>query len=358
MERESAYRITNTDFEDAALKNWWQEAYRSGRLLRNSFFQSWEWNSTWHDHYVRGDARRKLVLLRVEREGAIVAAVPLFLQERKAGPFTAWRYVLWIADRLSQYPDMVTTETAPTELWHAVLRSLRTAFPDAWLTLRDILPDSTAAEFTPEGCERSRGETYLRVDLTEGNEETLFGRCAPHMQREIVRARRMLEKDDRLAWSAHVAPSAALTERLIVLNRARFGDASWFADRRNADFFTALCGTLGNELLLSVISYDGEAVHLMASYLHGGTVHYVLSGMDEEAKRFSPGTMNLDATMRWARQEGFRHFDFLRGDEGYKREFSPEERTSIHLTIPAARGKARQTLARAAQRGKSAVEGI
>lgn len=358
MEPESAYRITRTDFDDVALRNWWQNAYHSGGLVRDTFFQSWEWNRAWYDHYVRVDARRELVLLRVERAGDIVAAVPLFLQERKAGPITAWRYFLWIADRLAQYPDMVTTETAPTEVWHAVLRFLRTAFPDAWLTLRDVLPDSTAAGFTVEGSERSIGETYLRIDLAEGNEEALLGRCVPHMQREIVRARRMLENDRRLEWRAHRAPSAALTERLIILNRARFGDASWFADPRNRDFFISLRETLGNELLISVITYDGEAVHLMASYLHGGSVHYVLSGMAEEAKRFSPGTMNVDATMRWARHDGFRYFDFLRGDEAYKREFSPEERTSMHLTIPAARGKARRALARAAQRGKSAVEGL
>ncbi|MBE0645172.1 MAG: GNAT family N-acetyltransferase [Bacteroidetes bacterium] len=349
-------QISRSNFDDDLLRNWWTDSYNSGILARNTFFQSWEWNSTWHDHFVRDDRRRELVLLRVEKQGRIVAAVPLFLQQRNAGPIRAWRYLLWIADRLSQYPDLVTTERDAVALWPAIQAFMHREYPDAWMTLHDVLPESTAASFFAEGGERSPGEPYLRVVLAEGNEAIRLGNCSPHMQREILRARRLLEKEDRLEWRCHQSPDATLIEQLIVLNRARFGKASWFADERNTAFFRALSGVMDNELVISEVSDGGTPIHLMASYLHGDTVHYVLSGMNEDAKRFSPGTMNLDCTLRWAMRQGYRYFDFLRGDEGYKREFAPEERMSVHLTIPAVRGRTRWTLARAMQKGRKAVD--
>ncbi len=350
------YRIARTTFDDTALQEWWQEAYHAGTLVRNTFFQSWEWNKSWYSHYVRNDARRTLVLLRIESGDAIIGAVPLFLQTRKAGPFTVWRYFLWIADRLSQYPDMITTETEVGTIWHAVLHFLHEEYPDAWLTLHDVLPESTAAGFSPKGSRLQEGEPYLRIDLADCGADGVLERCVPHMQREILRSRRLLAEDPAIAWQMHPAPKESLLEQLIRLNRERFGASSWFSDRRNERFFMELCNNLGNELLISVIMHEGEAVHLMASYLHAGTVHYVLSGMDARAKRLSPGTMNLDATIRWALREGFRFFDFLRGDEGYKREFCPDERHSVHLTVPAAGARTRFALARAAQRGRRTLD--
>lgn len=355
-EAESNLTIVRSSFDDEALKQWWINAYRSDRLVRNTFFQSWEWNSTWHAHYIRDDARRELVLLRVSRGGNIVAAVPLFLQQRKAGPIRIWRYLLWIADRLSQYPDLITTETDTAPLWGAIIAFLHAEFPDAWLTLHDVLPESTASTISWDDGTLDPGESFLRIRLGGADEDAGLQRCAPHMQREIRRARRLLSGRQQVDWQALQAPERGLIEMLIERNRARFGAASWFADSVNTAFFRDLCSVLENELLLSVVSIERVPVHLMLSYLHGGTVHYVLSGMDDAAKRYSPGTMNLDATICWAMGQGFDWFDFLRGDEGYKREFAPEERTSVHLTIPAARGNARFSLARSMQRGKKAVD--
>ncbi len=347
--------IVRSDFEDEELMRWWIDAYRSNRLVRNTFFQSWEWNSTWHAHYIRDDGRRELALLRVSRGANIVAAVPLFLQHRKAGPIIIWRYLLWIADRLSQYPDLITTESDTASLWSAIISFLHAEFPDAWLTLRDVLPESTAATITCDGCTRHSGDPYFRIGLEGMDDDAVVQRCAPHMQREIRRARRLLAGRDQMDWQALRAPEPGLIDTLIERNRARFGAASWFVDPANIAFLRDLCAVLENELLLSVVSIERVPVHLMLSYLHGGTVHYVLSGMDDQARRYSPGTMNLDATIRWAMRQGFEWFDLLRGDEAYKREFAPEGRSSVHLTIPAARGHARLSLARAMQRGKKAV---
>ena len=341
--------VRRSDDGDRALAEWWEEAYSQDYLTRNTFFQSPVWCRTWREHYVDPDPRRESVLLRVEDEGRIVAAVPLFLQRRDAGPLTAWRYLLWIGDGLAQYPDMVTTAGDTAAVWRAVRAYLASEFRGAWLLLRDVLPDSTVASAS-EGAVSRKGETYLRLDLRGGDETTYVAGCVPHMRKEIHRARRLLARTDGPRWRAERAPDEDAVQRLIDLNRTRFGTASWFADERNAVFFRTLCARAGGEVLLTTVEASGVPVHMMASYLHGGTVHYVLSGFDTAAKALGPGTLNIDRSIAWAMREGFRYFDFLRGDEDYKREFNPEERTSVDLEWSFPGSGARRKLARAAQR--------
>lgn len=352
----SKYTVLRSDFEDTELLQWWSASYHDNNLLRNTFFQSPDWNQLWCEYFVRPDSRRELVLLRIEREGCIVGAAPFFLQKRNAGPFKVWRYFLWLADRLAQYPDLITSEADAAGIWDAVIRYMHREFPDAWVTLHDVLPESSGAAQLNRHGELQTGDSYFRLPLGTFDDGDCFEHCVPHMKREIARTRKLLENKSHLDWNAYTAPDADLIGMLISLNRRRFGGESWFADENSSEFFHSLCDRIGHELLITVVTDHGNPVHLLAAYLHGGTVHYVLSGMDDSAKRWSPGTMNIDNSIRWAARNGYAYFDFLRGDEAYKREFNPEKRTSSHLTVPAARGKVRLAFANALQTRRKALE--
>lgn len=341
--------VTPTDFDDPGLSAWWDESYDTDALIRNTFFQSRHWNQCWSDTFVAPDARRTLMLLRVEDRGRIVAAIPLFLQRRVAGPITAWRYFLWIGDELAQYPDMVTTQRDTAPVWEAAIGFLARAYPDAWLHLRDMLPESTHTSLQSR-ARVLRGEPYLRLSLAGQDAQQYLARCTPHLRRNILRARKQLTTDAAMHWHAVRDPDARLIDRLIDLSIMRFGKASWFADERNRTFFRALCARAGHEVLFTVVEHAGEPVHIVASYLHGDVVHYVLSGMDIRWTHLRPGTMNLDATIRWAMHEGYSCFDFLRGDERYKREFGPDGRNGMALEIPLGGNGLRRSLARAARR--------
>jgi CelD/BcsL family acetyltransferase involved in cellulose biosynthesis len=293
----------------------------------------------------------------VEDEGRIAAVAPFFLQTRNAGPITAWRYVLFLADRLAQYTDIITAREDTVPIWDALRNYLAEQFPGSWLRAHDVLPDATLAisEMLPDECEV--GETYLRIPLRGLDENVLVSRADPHMQRELQRTRRRMEESGDLRWEAVAAPGEQLVDVLITLNRARFGEASWFADETHRVFFHRACAAAGSEAVFSVLRHEDLVVHIMSSWLHGDSMLYVLSGMDEQFKRLSPGTMNLDHSIRYAMSRGCSYFDFLRGDEAYKREFAPEERRSEHWSLTGPGPSLRYRLARQAQRvarGRSA----
>jgi CelD/BcsL family acetyltransferase involved in cellulose biosynthesis len=64
----------------------------------------------------------------------------------------------------------------------------------------------------------------------------------------------------------------------------------------------------------------------------GGRYSYYQAGLDPEWARFSPGTLLLARTIRAAIDERCWGYDFLRGDESYKRRFSNSARQTTSLT--------------------------
>jgi CelD/BcsL family acetyltransferase involved in cellulose biosynthesis len=84
----------------------------------------------------------------------------------------------------------------------------------------------------------------------------------------------------------------------------------------------------------------------------GGRYLYYQAGLDPDWSRFSPGTLLLGRTFRAAIEEGCSTYDFLLGEEGYKRRFCNESRDvttltaaprpSLRLVVAAGKWKARK----------------
>ena len=54
------------------------------------------------------------------------------------------------------------------------------------------------------------------------------------------------------------------------------------------------------------------------------TTYYYQAGFDPNNGSISPGTFLVAHTIRKAIEEGSKHFDFMRGDEPYKRRWKPQ----------------------------------
>jgi hypothetical protein len=91
----------------------------------------------------------------------------------------------------------------------------------------------------------------------------------------------------------------------------------------------------GNCLKLTVL-WDGSVpVGAQASFVDHGkrTIAVYAACYDPRYSEYSPGKA-LDAyTIRWAIQEGFKTYDFLRGNEPYKMSLGAVERNSSYVTV-------------------------
>ncbi len=347
--------IRRLSLHDPQLRDWWNAAYASGALQHDTFFQSPQWIECCCRHFVDTHPRREALLLGVEHDGRLAALAPLFIHERSFGLLRGWRSIHLIGEELAQYPDVLIETADPAEVWNAILAYLKETYPDAWLELRDVLPESAAQNL--RATEERDGEDYYRLPLGGLTAAALDARSHPHMRRELQRARKRLATDTELSWEFVTAPDEEMLQELIALNRSRFGTASWFEEEANRSFFLDLCSSARDETWCSVLRLSGKTISMLMGHAHGGSLLYLLSGIDEAQKQLSPGTMNLGRTILHAAELNYRYYDFLRGDEGYKREFAPEHRRSRHLLVIPEDARSRHRLAIRSRRLLDTVKG-
>lgn len=76
---------------------------------------------------------------------------------------------------------------------------------------------------------------------------------------------------------------------------------------------------------LSIMEFDGKVVGAVYAMNLHKRVFFYQAGFDPTFKTLSPGTMLVAHTIRRAISENKEEFDFLRGDEGYKRRWQPQQ---------------------------------
>lgn len=76
-------------------------------------------------------------------------------------------------------------------------------------------------------------------------------------------------------------------------------------------------------LRMTILRHEGNAVGALYGMVLNETSYYYQAGFDPEAKAISPGTLLVAHAIRTAIEEGRTAFDFMRGDEPYKRRWKP-----------------------------------
>ena len=80
--------------------------------------------------------------------------------------------------------------------------------------------------------------------------------------------------------------------------------------------------------------YDGDApTSALYAFKHNGTMLFFQSGMDPAWTTMSVGSILLNLVIKQAFDESLMEFDFLKGDEAYKRSWSNSERRQYRLTL-------------------------
>ncbi|HLK15213.1 MAG TPA: GNAT family N-acetyltransferase [Fimbriimonadaceae bacterium] len=88
-------------------------------------------------------------------------------------------------------------------------------------------------------------------------------------------------------------------------------------------------------LELSLLLLEGEPIGALYAMTLNGSTFYYQAGMDPAQNSISPGTLLVADAIRRAIERGDRRFDFLRGDEAYKRRWKPQHAyTNYRYVLP------------------------
>ena len=313
-----------------------------GRARAPSPFMSWPWHRAWADVAPAAELRASEVLAVHGADGTLHSLLPVRLSHarfrRVSTPALTWA----IGD--VGCPDELDVAAVP----EADLSALAAAVEELpWLVL--IL--SNLAEGAPN-AERmcaalaARGHVTRRRSLWRCPQLDLPASWDGYLatlssnRRQILRRKeRSLLRDRALTLTDYGADR--LDEgwaHLLALHEQRWDDAGEggaFRDPRSERLQRGFAGAMAQEhrLWLTTLDLEGQPAAAWYGFTSGDTVYFYQGGRDPRWERESVGLVLMGMMIRRAIEQGYRAFNFLRGDDAYKQQWTSSRRMAMESVV-------------------------
>ncbi len=323
-------------------------------------FMTWAWHRAWADSAPAADVAASAALVLHSAGGAVHALLPVLLRRISLHrvPVTA---LTWAMGDLG-CPDHLDVLAAPGADVGA-LGSVLEDLPWQVLILSNLAPNAWAARRLCEAI-AAHGYAVRRQALWAcpylelcDDWECYLATLTPTRRQTLRRKERSLQRHHAVAITDYDGDRLDEGLRcLVTLHERRWaGEAGEgaFRDpgvrRLHCRFAAELAAR--RQLWLTTLDLDGEPAAAWYGFTSGDTVYFYQSGRDPRWDRESVGQVLMGAMIRRAIERGYRRFDFLRGEDAYKRQWTETQRITEEITIfrPGWRGRWLRALDAAAQ---------
>ncbi|HZI21909.1 MAG TPA: GNAT family N-acetyltransferase [Gemmatimonadales bacterium] len=295
-------------------------------------FASWAWHRAWAESAPPEELRASYGVVLRNAHGALDALLPVAVGvvpfRRRRVPALTWA----VGD--VGCPDHLDVLARPGALLEDAIPTLL-ALPWDVAILSNLAPHAPnavrlAAALARAGCavRWNAGARCPYLELPGGWEEYLASMSANRRQ-ALRRRERTLEREHAVVVTDYDAEHlAAGWHHLVALHEQRWttaqGGGGTFSDPRVERLQRVFAEDLARrgQLWLTTLDIDGTPVAAWYGFAERDTVYFYQSGRDPRWKDKSVGVALMMNMIRRAIERGYRRFDFLRGDEPYKREWT------------------------------------
>jgi len=310
--------LSTTEFEKLRLQ--WNTLVFAA--ARPNPFLTWEWLQAWLE--TSSAAEPEPWLLTVWHGHELVGAAPLC---REGG---CMRF-LAVRELDADYGDLLALPEYEEAVLDAVARALLDA--DAWTRL-DLEGFSAGALVERLGQRLASSASCQRIACSVCPVLELGAAWEDLLQRRFDGKRRYnVQREMRLAAGKHalnVRAVKALDEvpaamdtlfRLHGMRKALQQVRSRFAEGRNAKFHRRVAERFQEAgwLALDIVEQRGRPVAAQYGFRFGSRFWLYQTGLDPHGAAAGAGTFALASRILESANDGLQEFDFLRGDEAYKR---------------------------------------
>ncbi len=273
-------------------------------------FQLPEWLLTWWRHFGSGQLR-----VLVFRHGDLInGVVPCFLHD-----WQGLRQITLIGSGISDYVEPAISP----ESCSAVVEHLRAYLQSGsdwdlcnWQDLSFNTPLRGLASTVTD-------ETECYVLHLQGNFEEYWGARSKSLRQNVRRDRQKAELRAPLNFEVLSRADAEAMEALIQLHAARWrkhGQPGMIDRNSSAGFLDDIArGFEKRDMLrIFVLRFEGQIAAVILGFQHAGTVFNYLTAFDPQFEALGLGRTLLYESIRYSFEQGYRAWDFLRGNEPYK----------------------------------------
>lgn len=308
------------------------------RLAERVPFRSWAWNECWWRHY-RGPHNRLNVLALEDRDGNIRGLAPWYIDH---SPWLG-RVVrlLGTGEVCSEHLTILCAPGWQSSVVNTLADWLTQDDHPNWDTLEldGVDSDNVAVHALVAALAERRHRTHFqrtinawRVNLPKSWDEYLA--LVSKRQRERLKRafRRKFEAGQAQLCVADDLASLgvgwSVFESLHKRRRKSQGQAGSFASPRFAAFHREMARRLlaSDQLRLQWLALKGCPAAAEYGLCDEQTAYCYQTGFEPQLSDESPGWLSFAASIHRAIGQGYRWFDFLRGDEAYKVKWLAEPR--------------------------------
>jgi CelD/BcsL family acetyltransferase involved in cellulose biosynthesis len=308
-------------------------------------FRSSTWARTWWRHY-RDSRSRLLVLIVADEQGDIVGIAPWYVaHSSRLGRVMRF---LGSGEVCSDYLTILAESEAATAVAARLAEWLAGESAKEW----DLL-DLTGVEQSDPAIEQltrslaDRGHVVdfhddmscWRSELPEDWNQFLSSLSKSRRERTRALLRRAIDtgraKVHRVTTHAELERGFSILIDLHQKRRRSLSQPGCFASARFTSFHREMAAELldAGQLRMLWTELEGRPVAAEYSLVGGDTVYYYQGGFEPELADERPGWLSFAVSLKLAIEEGYRNFDFLRGDESYKASWRATARPLVRVRV-------------------------
>lgn len=306
----------------AALQAEWNGLLKRAPI--DCIFYTWEWQKTWWQAYQPGE----LLILTCRHQGELLGIAPLFISDNEGGRTAQ---IIGCVD-VTDYLDCIVDEAALEPVFNAFAEFLAAQRPDCpRLDFCNIPAASPTRRILPAMLQRhgfsvsvEQQEVCPIIELPrdwKGYMSLLDKKQRHEVRRKLRRAQGYGHPVDWYIVNGSDNLDEEIAQFLRLMASSDPQKALFLQDEGNQRFFRAIVPLLHERdwLQLNFLKVGQDRAAAYINFVYDNRVMVYNSGLDHQAySELSPGIVLLAYNIRHAIEQGYRQFDFLRGDEPYK----------------------------------------
>ena len=272
-------------------------------------FQTPEWLLTWWKHF--GGSEPRVFVFR--RNAQIAGVIPCFLHEWKSR-----RQMTLMGSGISDYLDPVIEPRNCQAIMETLTAYLRQSEEWDVLDWQDLSGGTPLAAVGDVAQDTPCNEVKLAPDF-----DTFLASRPSHLKKNLRYYERKASGMGNIEFSVSEQADPKLIATLIEQHSARWreaGQPGTIAANGMSAFLQEVTTVLAkrNMLRIFTLTFDAAVVAIVFALRMGEALFSYLTAFDPAYKQYSFGHELLSRAFQYAHENGYRRWDFLRGDEQYK----------------------------------------
>ena len=311
-----------------ALEPAWSE--RISQWGKSTPFHLPQWPLTWWEHFGSGELRT----LVAWKDDAIVGLVPCFRHLWQNA-----RQLTLIGSGITDYLDPFIAEDCADQTISVLREYLAGVDYDLcdWQDLSEQSPLLKLAELDNLDVRIAPDTVCSEVSLTGDFDQYWLSRSS-EMRRNVRRYAEKAGKIGPLRFDVERDFNPETLEALFTLHTARWrtrGESGMVEANHSSDFMRSVACAFARRgvLRLFTLRWCDRPVAVILAFSWRGRLYGYFSAFDPEHEQFGFGRILLSKCIQYAYETGHSHWNFLRGDEPYKKSWGAQPIPKCRLTI-------------------------